>query len=116
MWACVGLAMFFLVCIQLYLSNCFIPESKLPPLPNPPLQGEGKGKTLLAGRGSLEAHPRFGDGFWEGSAPSTIDQQYLSNRCYTNKVRVGALLSDFPYFTSLIVQKSVAKSGFKTNA
>ncbi len=28
------------------------------------------------GRGSPEAPPRFEEGFWEGSHPSLIDQQY----------------------------------------
>jgi len=37
------------------------PPAPFPPLPNPPLVGEGKGKTFLAGRGSLEAPPRFGE-------------------------------------------------------
>ncbi len=40
------------------------PLAPSPPLPSPPLVWEGKGKTFVLGRGSREAHPRIGDGFF----------------------------------------------------
>jgi len=45
-------------------------RSGFPPLPTPPLQGEGKGKAFLAGRGSRKAPPLSRRGVGEGSDPS----------------------------------------------